>query len=164
MLEASTLTVGRPLPIYPNKQTFSVSVGMSQTCHEPKYRSSNSLSAAINSAGEIVRPRVCLRGRGLLFSGFAGFSLGSGGSQRARGSCGPRRTCRSGRSGKAAVFYHHLSLILPGGNFDYASGGELRSNPTKPSSRTALDLHCFVWANFNMHARLARAPNSSYDR
>jgi hypothetical protein len=25
-------------------------------------------------------------------------------------------------------------------------------------------LHCFVWADFNMHARLARSPNSSYDR
>jgi hypothetical protein len=54
----------------------------------------------------------------LSFSGFAGVSLGAGRTQRARGSCGPRRTCRSGRSGKAAVFYHHFSLILPGGDFD----------------------------------------------
>ena len=96
----------------------------------------------------------------LLLSGFAGVSLGAGRTQRARGS---RRTCRPGRSGKAAVFYHHFSLILPGGNFDYASGGELRSNPTKPSSRTALDLHCFAWADFNTHAVLARSSNPSDD-
>jgi hypothetical protein len=99
----------------------------------------------------------------LSFSGFAGVSLGAGRTQRARGSCGPRRTCRSGRSGKAAVFYHHFSLILPGGDFDYASGGELRSNPTKPSSQTALDLHCFAWADFNTHAVLARSSNPSDD-
>src|ERR1700724_4242308 len=66
----------------------------------------------------------------LLLSGFAGVSLGAGRTQRARGS---RRTCRPGRSAKAAVFYHHFSVILPGGNFDDASRGELRSNPTKPS-------------------------------
>jgi hypothetical protein len=103
----------------------------------------------------------------LLLSGFAGISLGSGRTHRARGSFGPRRTCWSGRSrwsGKSAILYHHFSLVLPRANLDYASGRELRSNPTKPSSRTALDLHCFVWGDFNMHARLARSPNSSYDR
>ena len=102
----------------------------------------------------------------LLLGGFAGVSLGSGRTHRARGSCGPRRTSRSGRSdrsGKATIFYHHFSLILPGGNLDDAGGGELRSNPTKPSSRTALDLHCFAWADFNMHAVLARSPNPSDD-
>jgi hypothetical protein len=30
-------TVRRPLPIYPDKQTFSVSVGMSQRCQLRKY-------------------------------------------------------------------------------------------------------------------------------
>jgi hypothetical protein len=29
------LAVGRALPVYPAKQTFSVSVGMSQTCQNP---------------------------------------------------------------------------------------------------------------------------------
>jgi hypothetical protein len=103
----------------------------------------------------------------LLLGGFAGISLGSGRTRRTRGPCGPRRTCRSGRSrwsGKPAILYHHFTLVLPRANFDYASGGELRSNPTKPSSRTTLDLDCFVWADFYMHARLARSPNSSYDR
>ena len=99
----------------------------------------------------------------LSFSGFAGVSLGAGRTQRARGSCGPRRTCRSGRSGKAAVFYHHFSLILPGGNFDYASGGELRSNPTKPSSRTALDLYCFAWTDFELNGGLPQPSNPSDD-
>jgi hypothetical protein len=28
------VTLGRPLPIYPDKQTFLVAVGMSQTCHK----------------------------------------------------------------------------------------------------------------------------------
>ena len=96
----------------------------------------------------------------LLLSGFAGVSLGASRTQRARGSW---RTCRPARSGKAAVFYHHFSLILPGRNFDYASGGELRSNPTKPSGRTALDLHCFAWADFKTHAVLARSSNPSDD-
>jgi hypothetical protein len=99
----------------------------------------------------------------LLLGGFAGVSLGSGRTHRTRGSCGPRRTCRSGRSrrsGKAAVFYHYFSLILPGADFD-SSGGKLRSNPTEPSSRTALDLHCFGWADFDTHVVLARSPNPS---
>jgi hypothetical protein len=96
----------------------------------------------------------------LLFGGFAGVALGAGGAHRARGS---RRTCRPGRSGKAAVFYHHFSLILPGSNFDYASRGELGSNPTKPSGRSALDLHCFAWADFKTHAVIARSSNPSDD-
>jgi hypothetical protein len=96
----------------------------------------------------------------LLFNGCAGVSLGAGRTQWARGS---RRTCWPGRSGKATVFYHHGSLIFPRSNFDYASGGELRSNPTKPASRTALDLHCFAWADFNTYAVLARSSNPSDD-
>jgi hypothetical protein len=31
------LTTGRSLPVFPNKRTFSVSAGMSQTCHEETY-------------------------------------------------------------------------------------------------------------------------------
>ena len=42
----------------------------------------------------------------LLFSGFAGVSLGAGRTHRARGS---RRTWRSG---KAAFFYHYLSPVF----------------------------------------------------
>src|SRR3974390_3116484 len=83
----------------------------------------------------------------LLLSGFAGISLGSGRTHRARGSYWPWRTCRSGWSGrsrKAAIFYHYFSLILPGGDFDYASRRKLRSNPTKSSSRTTLDQYCFA--------------------
>ena len=32
--QSAVLTVRRPLPAFPNKQTFSGSVGMSQWCHE----------------------------------------------------------------------------------------------------------------------------------
>ncbi len=59
--------------------------------------------------------------------------------------------------------YHHVSRIRPGGDLDNASGGKLWSNPPKPSSRSALDLHCFVWANLDLHAGLARSSNPSYD-
>jgi hypothetical protein len=61
-----------------------------------------------------VPPRAASpRLRSHLFFSFAGVSLGARRTQP---------TCRSGRSGKAAVFYHHFSLILPRGNFDYPSG------------------------------------------
>jgi hypothetical protein len=111
----------------------------------------------------------------LLFSGFAGVPLGTGRTRRtrrscgSRRSCGPRRTCRSGRSGwsrrsrKAAVSYHHFSLILAGGDFDDASGGKLSSNPTKPSSRTALDLYCFAWIDFELNGGLPQPSNPSDD-
>jgi hypothetical protein len=110
----------------------------------------------------------CSTGRGLPRSwsdlslgGFAGISLGSGRTHRTRGSYGPRRTCRSRRYGKAAVFYHYFSFILSGGDLDYASGRKLRSNPTEPSSRSAVDLYCFGWTDFNMDDVLARSPNPS---
>ena len=32
-VNSTVLTVGRSLPVYPNEQTFSGSVGMSQRCH-----------------------------------------------------------------------------------------------------------------------------------
>ena len=74
-----------------------------------------------------------------------GGPIGPAGPTGPGGPAGPRR---SGRAGKAAIFYHHFSLILAGGDFDYASGRKLRSNPTKSTSRTALDLYCFVGAYF----------------
>ena len=119
----------------------------------------------LSQAALFWRPlRLCFDS---LLSGLAGISLGSGRTRRARGSCGPRRTCRSRRSrwsAKPAILYHYFSLVLARANFDYAGGRELGSNPTKASCRTTLDLHGFVWADFNVHARLARSPNSSYDR
>jgi hypothetical protein len=33
--KSAVLAVGRPLPVYPDEQTSSESVGMSQTCQEP---------------------------------------------------------------------------------------------------------------------------------
>ena len=94
------------------------------------------------------------------------------GASRTHWSCRAWSTCRSGwssRTGRsnrprqAAVLYYHVSRIRPGGDLDDASGGKLWSNPPKPSSRRALDLHCFAWANFDLHVGLARPSNSSYD-
>jgi hypothetical protein len=62
---------------------------------------------------------------GLLLSGFAGISLGACRTCLAWGACGPRRSGGSRRSGEATVLYQRLSLILPGGDLDHASGGEL---------------------------------------
>ena len=96
-------------------------------------------------------------------------SLGAG---RTHWSCRAWRTCRSswssrtGRSNRprqAAVLYYHVFRIRPGGDLDDASGGKLWSNPPKPSSWSALDLHCFAGANFDLHVRLARPSNPSYD-
>jgi hypothetical protein len=67
-----------------------------------------------------------------MLSGFAGISLGSGRTHRARGSFTPRRTCWSCWSGKSAILYHRFSLVLPRANFDYASGGNsglIQRNP-----------------------------------
>jgi hypothetical protein len=97
----------------------------------------------------------------LLFGGLARIALGSGRTRRARG---PRRTCRPYRSRQAAIFYHHVPLVLAGGNCDDASGGKFRTNPAKPSRRSALDFHCFGWAEFETHAVLARSPDPSDDR
>ena len=32
-VKSAVLTVGRPFPVFPVKQTFAVPAGMSQTCH-----------------------------------------------------------------------------------------------------------------------------------
>ena len=96
-------------------------------------------------------------------------SLGTG---RPHWSCRARRTCRSGRSSrtgrsnrprKAAVLYHHIFRIRPGSDLDDAGGGKLWSNPPKPSGRSAFDLHCLAWADFDLHVGLARSSNPSYD-
>ena len=115
------------------------------------------IELGVERTGQSI-PRICrdaprLRSE-LLFGGFAGVSLGACRTQRARGPGGP---VREGRSFLSPL----LSYILPGGNLDYASGGELRSDPAKPSSRTALDLHGFAWADFNTHAVHARSSNPS---
>ena len=39
------LTGGRQLPVFPNKQTFSVFAGMSQTCQKRSYGKSNKTKA-----------------------------------------------------------------------------------------------------------------------
>jgi hypothetical protein len=37
-VDSAVLTFGRSLPVYPDERTFSESVGMSQKCHERKWR------------------------------------------------------------------------------------------------------------------------------
>jgi len=44
------LTVGRPLPVYPDKQTFSESVGMSQRCQVQTWPTSSVLAMFAGSA------------------------------------------------------------------------------------------------------------------
>lgn len=79
------------------------------------------------------------------------------------------RACRSGRpwgtrrSGKAAVLYHHVSRIRPGRDLYDTSGRKLRSNPPKPSGRSALDFHGFAWTDPDLHAGLAGSSYSSDD-
>ena len=115
----------------------------------------------------------------LWLGGFAGSALGSG---RTRLACGPLRACwslracwplrahgslraccpwRTGRSCDAAVLYQHLSLVGTRGYLDNAGGRKFCSDPPEPSSRSALNLHCLAWINFNLHAGLARSPDSS---
>ena len=51
------LTVRLPLPVYPGKQTFSVSTGMSQRCHKQTSLMLYSItSSAMPSVGGIVTP------------------------------------------------------------------------------------------------------------
>lgn len=86
--------------------------------------------------------------------------LGPRRSDRARRS---RRTRRSRRSGEATILYHHIPRIRPGSDLHDAGSGKFRSNPPKSSSRSALDLHCFARADFDLHAGLAGPPYSSDD-
>ena len=94
------------------------------------------------------------------------------GSGRPHWSCGPGRTCRSGwssRTGRpsrarmAAVLYDDVFRIRPRRDLDDACRGKLWSDPPKSSSRSALDLHRFGGTDFDLHVRLARPPDPSYD-
>jgi hypothetical protein len=79
------------------------------------------------------------------------------------------RACRSGRtwgtrrSGEAAVLYHHVPRIRSGRDLYDTSGRKLRSNPPKPSGRSALDFHGFAWTDPDLHAGLAGSSYSSDD-
>ncbi|MGY4443882.1 hypothetical protein ACVW04_006701 [Bradyrhizobium sp. LM2.3] len=79
------------------------------------------------------------------------------------------RACRSGRpwgtrrSGEAAVLYHHVPRIRSGRDLYDTSGRKLRSNPPKPSGRSALDFHGFAWIDPDLHAGLAGSSYSSDD-
>jgi hypothetical protein len=78
----------------------------------------------------------------------------------------PHRSWRARRSGwswKAAVLYHHISRILPRSDLDDASGWKLWSDPPESASRSALDLHGLVWANFYLNLWLAWSPDPPDD-
>lgn len=84
-------------------------------------------------------------------------------SDRARRSGRSWRTRRSRRTGEAAILYDHISRIRSGRDLHDAGGGKFRSDPPKPSSRSALDLDGLTRADLDLHAGLAGPPDASDD-